>query len=38
MQEISGQSKAPTLEWDDLLLSDFGGEELTEFLKENKLI
>ncbi|MDE1170428.1 MAG: glutaredoxin family protein [Verrucomicrobium sp.] len=37
MQEISGQTKAPTLEWEDHLLADFGGEELEAFLKENKL-
>jgi glutaredoxin len=37
MREISGQSKAPTLEWDDHLLADFGAEELAEFLKENNL-
>ena len=37
MREISGQSKAPTLEWEDSILSDFGPEELTEFLRENNL-
>ncbi len=37
MREISGQSKAPTLEWEDRILSDFGAEELTEFLRENNL-
>jgi glutaredoxin 3 len=37
MREITGQSKAPTLEWDDHVLADFGGEELTEFLKETGL-
>ena len=37
MREISGQSKAPTLEWEESILSDFGPEELTEFLRENNL-
>jgi len=37
MKEISGQTKAPTLEWDDHILADFGGEELEAFLKQNKL-
>jgi len=35
MKEISGQSKAPTMEWDDEILADFGGEELDEFLKSH---
>ena len=38
MREISGQTKAPTLELDDHLLSDFGADELTEFLRENKIV
>ncbi len=37
MKEISGQAKAPTLEWEDKILADFGAEELTEFLQENNL-
>jgi len=37
MREISGQSKAPTLEWEDSILSDFGPDELNEFLRENNL-
>jgi glutaredoxin 3 len=37
MREISGQNKAPTLEWEDRILSDFGADELTEFLRENNL-
>ena len=37
MREISGQSKAPTLEWEESILSDFGPEELNEFLRENNL-
>lgn len=35
MKDISGQSKAPTMEWDDEILSDFGGEELESFLVEH---
>jgi glutaredoxin len=34
MVELSGQSKAPTLEWDGEVLADFGVEELIPFLKE----
>ena len=37
MREISGQSKAPTLEWEESVLPDFGPEELNEFLRENNL-
>jgi len=37
MREISGQSKAPVLEWEDHILSDFGGDELSAFLQENHL-
>jgi len=34
MREISGQSKAPTLTYGDLLLADFGVDELIPFLRE----
>jgi glutaredoxin len=37
MKEISGQSKAPTMEWDEEILSDFGAEELAAFLKEHDI-
>lgn len=33
MIAISGQSKAPTLEWDGEVLADFGVDELIPFLK-----
>jgi glutaredoxin len=34
MVSLSGQSKAPTLDWDGEVLADFGVEELVPFLKE----
>ena len=33
LTRISGQSKAPTLEWDGSILADFGTEELVPFLQ-----
>ena len=33
MRRISGQSKAPTLEWNGKILADFGTEELVAFLR-----
>jgi len=36
MTQISGQSKAPTLNWEGEILADFGVEELVPFL-EGKL-
>lgn len=33
MRSLSGQSKAPVLDWNGTLLSDFGVEELVPFLK-----
>ncbi len=33
MVALSGQSKAPTLDWDGEVLADFGVEELVPFLK-----
>ncbi|MDF1814187.1 MAG: glutaredoxin family protein [Verrucomicrobiales bacterium] len=38
MKEISGQSSAPTMTVGDLLLADFGVEELVPFLEENGLL
>ena len=34
MIELSGQSKAPTLDWDGQVLADFGVDELVPFLKK----
>ncbi len=34
MQDVSGQTKAPTLDWDGEVLADFGVDELKPFLKE----
>ncbi len=33
MVKISGQSKAPTLNWEGALLADFGVDELVPFLE-----
>ena len=33
MRRISGQSKAPTLDWNGKILADFGVEELPPFLR-----
>ena len=34
LEEISGQTKTPTLDWDGKILADFGVEELDAFLKD----
>lgn len=33
MVNLSGQSKAPTMDWDGEVLADFGVDELVPFLK-----
>ncbi|SKB02319.1 Glutaredoxin [Prosthecobacter debontii] len=38
MVELSGQSKAPTMDWDGDVLADFGVEELIPFLKARQAI
>jgi glutaredoxin len=38
MVELSGQSKAPTMNWEGEVLADFGVEELVPFLKERGVI
>jgi len=35
MVELSGQTKAPTMDWHGHLLADFGVEELIPFLKKH---
>ncbi len=35
MIDLSGQSKAPTLDWDGDVLADFGVDELLPFLKKH---
>lgn len=37
MREISGQTLAPTMTYGDLLLSDFGVDELGAFLDEHDI-
>lgn len=34
MIDLSGQSKAPTMDWDGEILADFGVDELVPFLKQ----
>jgi glutaredoxin 3 len=36
LQEISGQQKTPTLEWDGEVLADFGVDQLEKFLSARK--
>ena len=38
MIDLSGQSKAPTMDWDGEVLADFGVDELVPFLKEHGVI
>ncbi len=33
LQEVSGQQKTPTLDWDGEVLADFGVDQLEEFLR-----
>jgi glutaredoxin len=35
MIKISGQTKAPTMDWDGDVLADFGTDELEVFLKKH---
>jgi len=37
MKRLSGQTKAPTMRWDDEILADFGVEELASFLREKNV-
>jgi glutaredoxin len=38
MVRLSGQSKAPTMDWDGEILADFGAEELEAFLSERGIL
>jgi glutaredoxin 3 len=38
MVELSGQSKAPTMNWHGEVLADFGVEELVPFLEERNVL
>lgn len=38
MITLSGQSKAPTMNWEGEVLADFGVEELIPFLKERGVL
>lgn len=38
MVTLSGQSKAPTLDWDGEILADFGAAELEPFLRQRGVI
>lgn len=35
LEELSGQTRTPTLKWDGEVLSDFGGNDLPRFLAEH---
>jgi glutaredoxin 3 len=37
MIDLSGQSKAPTMDWDGEVLADFGVDELVPFLRQHGL-
>jgi glutaredoxin len=37
MQKKSGQTKAPTLDWNGKILADFGTEELVPFLQQQNV-
>jgi glutaredoxin 3 len=37
MQRISGQTRAPTLDWHGKILADFGVEELVPFLRSQNV-
>jgi len=38
MKQLSGQTKAPTMRWDDEILADFGADELDAFLRERNIV
>lgn len=38
MIDLSGQSKAPTMDWHGEVLADFGVDELIPFLKQRQVI
>ena len=38
MKRLSGQTYAPTLAFRDLILADFGPEELEEFLQQHQIL
>lgn len=36
LQEVSGQQKTPTLDWNGEVLADFGVDQLEEFLRQHQ--
>lgn len=38
MIDLSGQTKAPTMDWDGEVLADFGVDELIPFLKAHGVV
>ena len=38
MVDLSGQSKAPTMDWNGEVLADFGVDELIPFLKQRGVV
>lgn len=37
IEKVSGQTKAPTLDWNGEILADFGVEELVPFLRKKQV-
>lgn len=38
MEQLSGQTKAPTMRWGDEILADFGAAELDAFLRARNVV
>lgn len=38
MVDLSGQSKAPTMDWHGVVLADFGVDELIPFLRKQGIV
>jgi glutaredoxin 3 len=38
LKRLSGQTKAPTLRWNDEILADFGADELDVFLRRLNVV
>ena len=36
LQDLSGQTKTPTMDWNGEVLADFGTDELEEFLRDKQ--
>jgi len=38
MKRLSGQTKTPTMRWEEEILADFGAEELDFFLRQRNVV